>query len=258
MNRLLRFETRKMLMRKSLYIVFAVMVGIQALLTFLPFILARDVSEEIFGAAMLKTEGTGAGSTMITAACGSFTVFTAILIPMYITGDYLLHTNKTVLASGYSRTAVFTARFIVSEAVTLLMLLLSMAVHCVLAVVLQKAVLTDLGSVLPRLLAVMLLAAAITAVWVTLSCCMRSNGGAIAICLLISLMLDTVLSLLDDLFAIKNIDIRLQSISVFDAFSQMNRADPGAAAITHALIIGAVWLVLFYLLGRIAVKKQEV
>lgn len=131
MIKLLKFEWRKLWQQKSLYIIFV--IGLVGLILSL-------VSMRLFYGDMGATEA----SLLALQYSNYVSIVGASLVGIYITlfacGDYSQHTIKNIYARGYSRSAVYFSKYLISLFVTLAMAIIFIAVTFLFTLVLSGKV----------------------------------------------------------------------------------------------------------------------
>lgn len=104
MINLLKFEWRKLCQSKLMYIVY----GLGLLSLTLMIVLSKVMGAPASNASLALLNGIS-GSSMIS--------LTGIFLALFATNDYSQHTIKNIYARGYSRTAVYFSKYLVSLAV---------------------------------------------------------------------------------------------------------------------------------------------
>lgn len=110
MNKLLRFELRKILRSKSFYVCMAISLGF-LLLTLVTAKVANDALEAI-GQPTLKLSGAFFAKSGISNA--SIGMISAIFVAIYVCEDFSSGTLKTILAKGNDRTKIFFSKYIIT------------------------------------------------------------------------------------------------------------------------------------------------
>lgn len=122
MAKLLKFEFRKLLRSKILYIILGMAIGfivLSALVLILIDNIARELDPELFTASPAYEFVKG-------ALTNSFTTIIGVFIAIYATEDFAHGTCKNVIAKGYKRLEVFFSKYIVS-----LIAIIVIAILCV-------------------------------------------------------------------------------------------------------------------------------
>lgn len=129
MNKLFQLEWRKLWRQKSLYVCFGV-----GLLIFSLAIMLEKLTNVFFD----LTASSDATSFMLLVVTSSgFTSLLGIFLAIFACNDFNQHTIKNIYARGYSRTAVYFTKYLVSLMVTLAMTVLYMLFAYLFAVCLQ-------------------------------------------------------------------------------------------------------------------------
>lgn len=110
MNKLLRFELRKILRSKAFYICVAISIGF-LLLSVVTAKFGNDALEAL-GMPTLTLSGVFFAKSAISNA--SIGMISAIFIALYVCEDFTSGTMKTILAKGNDRTKVYFSKYIIS------------------------------------------------------------------------------------------------------------------------------------------------
>ncbi len=122
MMNLLKFEWRKLRQSKALYIVY----GLGLVTITLMMLLSKIMGAKAGNATAMMTSAIG-GSSMIS--------LTGIYLALFACGDYSQHTIKNIYARGYSRTAVYFSKYLVSLLVVFAAAIMYMVYTFLLAVI---------------------------------------------------------------------------------------------------------------------------
>ncbi len=114
MINLLRFEWRKLWRSKSLYIVFSI-----GLISIILSMLLSKIVLEIFNTTPNATQ-----SMLSVLTMSNFVSLLGIYIAIFVCDDFSQHTIKNIYARGYSRSAVYFSKYLISLFVSLAVALL--------------------------------------------------------------------------------------------------------------------------------------
>lgn len=126
MKNLLKFEWRKLWQSKSLYIVFS--IGLVSIILSLAL---SKVLLEIFNTTPNATQ-----SMLSVLTMSNFTSLLGIYIAIFVCDDFSQHTIKNMYARGYSRSAVYFSKYLISLFVSLVVALLYLGFGFVFALIL--------------------------------------------------------------------------------------------------------------------------
>ena len=129
MNKLFKFEWRKLWQQKSMYIVFGI-----GLITITLMMILSKVMSVIADEVMPSQNAT---EYMLSAIAGSsFISLLGIFIAIFVCADNHQHTIKNIYARGYSRDAVFFSKYLISLALSFAVVIIYMVYSFLLALVL--------------------------------------------------------------------------------------------------------------------------
>ncbi len=130
----LKFEWRKLWQSKAMYIIFSLgLISITLMM-----ILSKTLSELT---SIFSSPDINATSMLLTAlTSGSFITLLGIYIALFACQDYTQHTIKNIYARGYSRTAVYFSKYLVSLWVTFVVAMIYMLYSFLLAAILGAPV----------------------------------------------------------------------------------------------------------------------
>ena len=125
MINLLRFEWRKLWQQKSLY----VLLGLGLVSTVL-FMILSQIMLEIFHVSPSASE-----SVLAVLQYSSYPTILGVFLALFACQDFTQHTIKNVYARGYSRSAVYFSKYLVSLGVAIVMALFYMAFGFIFALI---------------------------------------------------------------------------------------------------------------------------
>ncbi|MBO2517066.1 MAG: hypothetical protein CW338_07345 [Clostridiales bacterium] len=285
MNKLLRFERRKLFSRISLYVLLGVALLMVLFNILLPNVLTGLFEDMNNADDFLRTFGLSVNCTadiFIVKAlnAGEVATILAVLIALIFTSDYFNHTVKNILARGYSRTQVFFSKLIVCEAVAVSMSILCMLFAWLMGTVLYEPSGMTFVQLLPVLGAQLIVTVALCAFFVFLSVLTKSVGGALAIGIVTVSFLPMLTQVIDLLLEDKDIALRLTDYNLFAFLSNLSKLPEDGASelvsggmsgvfenlmsmtvpmkmINQDAVISLVWTVIMIILGWLLARKQE-
>ena len=288
MNKLLRFESRKLFMRISLYILLGVALLMVLFNVLIPNMMndlfedVRDANDvlSIFG---LSVDSTADIFIVKAVYSGEVATVLAVLIALIATSDYHNRTVKNILSRGYTRTQVYFSKLIVCEAVAVCCSVLCMLFAYVMGTVLYTPCALSFGELFPILAAQLLVMTGLCAFFVFLSTLMKNSGGALAIGIvavefmpLLTRVLDLIMednelafrfteyNLFSFISDLSKLPSSVQSEAVFSSMGGMGGMMENLMSTTVAMevvnreaVIALVWLAVMILLGWLRSRKQE-
>lgn len=274
MKNLLKYEYRRLFRQKSFIVFLAVGVGLVFLslgsvkLLEIATMSEYDemtTTEMIFGASY-----NGINAFRDGIANSNATMITAIITAIFVCSEYSFGTIKTVACRGCSRLKIFTAEFIAAMTASLIFAaaaFISSLLFGTLFWNIGKFKYEALWSVLLQTLVLL----AMTAVFFMLSKLVKKTGGAIALGIFSPTVLNLLLSVADSLIGSKKFKISeywlsgclsaIQATSPLstDVFALMQgRPSLGATLIVRTVIVSVAYIVLSFVLGNLAFRKQEI
>lgn len=265
MNRLLKFEFRKLFRQKSFYICGAILVGL------LLFMSAALYAAE--GFSMASTDGgisvevdenagfgfNGLEMLVSSLANSSFSVVLAVFLALFICNDHTNDTLKNIIARGYSRLSIYASKFMVSLAAATIYVACCWLCSFLSGTFFWGVGTLDNGSAadfIAVLAAQLLLIYAYTAVFFFLSVLLRKNASSISMCILGPMVLELVLNILDMVFKDKSfyfVDYWLDSILI-----NISAASVPSDILTRSVICSVLYLAVFGICGHLIGRTHQV
>lgn len=270
MKQLLSFEYRKLIRSKALYICAIVMVclniiGVVITKASMDFINSSfsgmsDTDLQMFGAMDYS------GLKYLLSACNgsNMLIFFAIFVTIFVCSDFTEGTIKNIVSRGYSREKIFFAKSIVIGTGSVLFSMLSMLTGFV-AGSIAFGVGKDFGGTTVLTILIQLLAMiAYTMMNVLLAVLFGKLGGALTLGIIIPLIYPIIIQLLDLLVVFmsdKSSEVTQDFFSRFTVGTNMTKISVIGADgkdLLFAAVIFFVYIMLFTLLGVLAIRKKEV
>lgn len=197
MKNLLRFETRKVLQRVSLYVIL-----ILALLMVLFSVLLPDLMSEAAGGDLGDELNTLLGKSADQFAvkaldAANIPFLLAILIALIITQDYREHTVKNIVSRGCTRSRVYFSKLLVCEILTVCFCMLCILTGWLAGLSRYGAGACSFGEILPVLAAQIVAGMTLCSFFVLLGMLMRSGGGALTVGILAVLFMPLLSGVID-------------------------------------------------------------
>ena len=253
MSRLLRFEFRKLFMQKSFYICTSVLI----FLTIIPVAVARTMSDRIdVSGALAQLTGV---QYFVTGLSGSGIItILAIIIPIFVCGDYSSGTIKNIIGKGYRRDAVFFSKYVAAAAAT--------AIICAVFWITAFAIGTFLygmgsgfkASMLLMLITQLLVAVAYASIHFAISALLKKKGAAIALCILTPTIVSALLSLASIIVALNGGDSDIGRYWLSSVFKSVSAMSVETGDLLKDLACTCIYIIVFAYIGISASKRAEV
>ena len=256
MIKLLKFEWRKLWRQKSLYICFGVGLLIAAL-----FIILGKVLENRFGVEF----GTATGSLLGMLPKSGFMSLLGIYLALFVCSDFSQHTIKNIYARGYSRTAVYAAKYLISLGVALAMALLYLVFSFFFTLILGAPLGSLTGEQWAALVLQLWILVGIHALYFGIAMMIGKTGGSVAINVIgISL----VFSIIGLLISILDIDFDIDAYNIESLFQFVTGLQIDTSAmpvvnletdlVVRSLVMPIVYVAVFVGGGWFVNRRREV
>ena len=256
MIKLLRFEWRKLWQQKSLYICFGV-----GLLVAMLFIILGKVLAVRFGVEF----GTATGSLLGMLPKSGFMSLLGVYLALFVCSDFSQHTIKNIYARGYSRDAVFAAKYLISLGVAVAMAVLYLVFSFLFTLLLGTPVGHLTGEEWGSLALQLWIVVGVHALYFGIAMMVGKTGGSVAINVIgISLVFQIVGLLL----SIMNIDFNVDAYNIESLFQfvtglQINDMSTAVVnldtgLIVRSLVMPVVYVVVFVGGGWWVNRRREV
>lgn len=246
MKRLIRFEIRKILGQKRLY----VCTGIMLLLMLLVVLSVNAVTLTYqIGAGL-----TGIDAMLISAASGSFSLIGGIFVALTVCEDFEQQTIKLVCARGNSRRNVCLAKGItIGGAVTAMFIVLQVFSFLLASLYFGTGEMEN-GKVF-LVLGVQYIAyiAELSMVFMV-SMHLRKNSSSVAAVILIPIIVNIVLGLIESIYIQENVKITRYWVSNLN--EGLTNLYVSASYLKNCTIAAVIWLVLFAV-GSLQINKKR-
>ena len=269
MRQLLAVEYRKLIRSKSLYICAIVMVclniiGVVITKASMDFINSSfgmsDTDQQMFGAMDYS------GLKYLLSACNgsNMLIFFAIFVTIFVCSDFTEGTIKNIVSRGYSREKIFFAKSIVIGTGSVLFSMLSMLTGFVAGTIAFGVGKGFDGTAVLTLLIQLLAILAYTMMNVLLAVLFGKLGGALTLGIIIPLVYPLLIQLLDLLVVLMSDRSSEATQDFFSRFtvgtnlSKISALGVESKDLLFALAIFFVYIMLFTLLGVLAIRKKEV
>ena len=189
MNKLLKFELRRLTRSKALYICIAFSA-------FTVFLLAATQKLLLNG---LGGESTGETTAlnMLKSLAANYTLLAAIFASIFITEDYTSETIKNIYSKGYSRPHVFWSKYVSSLIGCMSFVLVVGVLQFLLGLIMFDGLGTAGKNYALSVFAIVLILVAYHAIFFAVSIAIRKTGGSIAVSIIGPTGIELLLALAD-------------------------------------------------------------
>lgn len=248
MGRLLQFEFRKLFRQKSFYICSAILVASILItiytLKFLTDFAGADVADAVETLSGV-TETSGLGSMLTALSSSSITTVLAVFIPLFVCDDFSSGTIKNVIAKGYSRTAVFASKYLVSVVAAVIMSIICWAGAYIAGTAIWYAGTDWTTTMTYAMMVQLLIIIAYLSVYFLISSLIKKSGGSISICVVAPMLVSTAVLLADALIKKKKFEI--SDYWLADLLSKAS-----SIAVANQELVKAAWCAVVYIVVAVA------
>lgn len=251
MGKLLKFEFRKLQKSKGFYICLFLSLGMLLLSAFSTKALMGN--PEMSGLAYPLAD-----FVRETLSNGNVVLLTGIFVAIFACEDDSCGTIKNIYAKGYSRENVFFAKYIVSLAGVMIIVLLDFLISYLYSLAYFDTT-AEKGNLVVDIIGQIVVMIAYHAIFVAISAWMKKTGGAVAFNIVGPSLVSLVLTMIDIVLKLKDkLDGFLFSNYWIQAFMyDFTLASPSTSAIVTGLVGSAIYIALAIVLGLLASKKKE-
>ena len=257
MTALFKFEIRKLFMHKSLYICAAVL-AVMAFINAAMGNTATDIVSQI--AVLFDGETTPDGfKIMLSSAYNSnYMLILGVFTAIYACGDFATQTIKNVYGRGFTRTQVFFSKYTVSLISALFLYIITLSVAFLFGSMMSEFGTPEEGY-LKYFAGQIAAVIAICTMFFSISVALKSLGGAIAVNILSSSVITTILAIIDITLADKEIDLSVSLYWINKVFADMSSLYNGfdGKRLTACLICSGIYVAVFLVLGWLIHRKSE-
>ncbi len=247
MIKLLKFEWRKLLRQKSLYICFGIGLLVTVLFISLGKILAERIGFELNGSAV--------ESMLIVISESGFVSLLGIYLAIFACHDFANQTIKNIYARGYSRTMVYFTKYLVSLGVTLAMALLYMVFSFLYCLVLALPVGTLTAAVFGTLALQLWVLVGMHGLFFGIGMMLGKTGGSVALNLF---GISFGFSILELVFQIFDIKFSILDYNLEVVLSNLITTEFSQGVLLRSLLLPLVYGVVFVGLGYWLNRRRDV
>lgn len=252
MNKLIKFEFRKLLRQKSFYvcnIVLICLIFLSALMTKALFDNIEDITAPVPTALdMLETALSG----------GNITLIIGIFVALFSSEDYTDGTLKNIYAKGYSRQKMYFSKLLAVFFFSFIACIISYAASFA-----AGMMFFEIGSGFDVHTLIVLIAQTLfvilgyTSLFFTISILFKKTGSSIAGCIVAPIVASLVFNMVDSFLNISN--FKLADYWIDGLFNNITQT---AASVTNeniiiALLMAIAYAAAFYVIGTNICKKQQ-
>lgn len=245
MGKLIAFEFRKLVRRKSFYICFAIVLALIAL--------SAAVNASIKDNPDIAITFTVASFTKRALGSSSFFLILGVFVALFCCDDISNNTLKNLYSRGYSRERVYFSKYIVSLAASVF----AAALSFVFAYIVGKSN-ADAGEssdIAASVMSQLLIVVAYHAVFFSLATIIGKVGGSVAINIIGPTLVLTVLTLITSLLKLDNVN--LGDYWLESAINGLTADVIKNKAFIKAVVMSVIYVAVFVPIGYIINKKKE-
>ena len=251
MNKLIKFEFRKLFSSISYYVCLAVIL----VMLFLTMVISKISAEQLNQLAnfnAVKTTRTALDNSMLSLISGIF-------LAVFVSQDESLGTIKNIVSRGYSRTKIYFSKYIVSLVSILLYSVIVLLIGFLFGLCASGVGNID-SSFFISIFGGLLVVIGFHALYFMFSTIFNKNGIIITLNIATPLIVKLVLGLLDSFLLGKDIKIGFQFGDYWldGLMSSFNAKTMSAGELFGSIIMTLIYIVLFVTLGLVAYRKKEV
>ncbi len=247
MIKLLKFEWRKLLRQKSLYICFGIGLLVTVLFVSLGKILAERLGVDL--------NATAVDSMLQVISESGFVSLLGIYLAIFVCHDFGQQTIKNIYARGYSRTLVYFTKYLVSLGVTLAMGLLYMVFSFLFCLIIGIPVGTMTAAVWGTLALQLWVLIGMHGLFFGIGMMIGKTGGSVALNLF---GISFAFSILELLFQIFNIDFSILDYNLEMVLSTLITTELSKTVILRAVLLPLTYAVVFIGLGYWLNNRRDV
>lgn len=248
MKNLLKFEFHKLVRQKSFYICTVVMLA----LAFVSLLITKTWAEndpenarELSGGAMMLTA----------VSSSSFTLLSGIFIALFACNDYDGQTIKNVYARGFSKGKVYFAKLLATFAAVVSMFAVTLIFSCAAGNFLFGNESTS-GNYVGLIVGQLVLCLAYAAFVFAVSLVIKKTGASVALAVLGTSLVGTVLNLGDAI--LKSENFKLSSYWLDSFMTDLTSLATDTSRLTLCVVLSVVYAAAFVFAGYSIQKKQEI
>ncbi len=253
MGKLIRFEFRKLLKSKYVYIILGISL-IFVIINGLTQNLAADIAKAYTGEGIQVSSYTFVRSTLSSI----FSLLAGILIAIYVCEDFSQGVLKNIVGKGYAREKVLYSKYIVSLVATLVLALLTV----LMAIIYGNIAWPGTANTSDNLGLIILgqLVGVITyhALFFALAYTIRKSGFAIAINVVTPLVMTLLLTLIDTGLQNAKLEIRIAPYWLDNLFSVFTGTGNNTDIFGRNIAILVIYFIAAFVAGLLINRKREI
>lgn len=246
MNKLIKFEFRKLCKTKSFYNCI-IISSVLAVLNALILKSVSDTTGELYDAASYILKFTN--NAMLLLIIG---IFTAI----FVTEDFSSGTIKNIYAKGYSRNVVYMSKYIASTVSALIIVGTSLLTCIIVSNGLFKGETVENSTFLSSLLLQILLIIAYNSLYFVISIIVGKLGSSIAFIIVGPSMVSLMLTLADSFLNIKN--VKLNDYWLENCMSSVQVINCSNSIIVSSLVVSMAVIIVSLIVGTQLHRRKEI
>ncbi len=249
MNKLIKFEFRKLYKSKSFYICLAVCLG----LVLLGGLTTKVIMANVEGEVDLPSKYTMLQDAISLA---SVTLIAGIFTALFVCEDDTSGTIKNIYAKGYSRGSVFISKYIASLVAILIFTFGSMLIGYIFGKSTWPNATTSIDNLLLDIVGQVLLIMAYHSIFFAISSKLGKTGSSIAFNIVGPMLVSIVLTMADAFLKLE--DFKLSSYWIDSLLTNLGQTTVTKQNIITAIVMGIIYSILFVGIGFSLNKKKEI
>jgi len=265
MSKVFSFELHKLFRSKSFYIWTVISIALSTLFLVVSFFVYKTVNSEAFILAAQESDPStnslimqpenGIISMVRFFAKSPIAFCIMVFVYSFVCDDFENGILKNVISKGYSRTVIFTAKYIT----LLIASCIITALNAIIVFAVSTALYGNIGesdTLIPQMLLLFFGIMTFTGLFFMLCTIVKKNAPAVIISILSLLLLPQALSLVNMGLKLKNFDFCVLWFgSQFDSISNANVM---AGMLAGAAVCFVIYFIITYIVLIVSVRKMEV
>lgn len=266
MSKVFSFELHKLFRSKSFYIWTVISIALSTLFLVVSFFVYKTVNSEAFILAAQESDPS-TNSLIMQPESGiiSMVKFFAkspiafcimVFVCSFVCDDFENGILKNVISKGYSRTVIFTAKYITLLIASCIMTALNAIIVFAVSTALYGNMGESYGTLIPQMLLLLFGIMTFTGLFFMLCTIIKKNAPAVIISILSLLLLPQALSLVNMGLKLKNFDF---SVLWFGSqLDSISNANVTAGMLAGAAVCFVIYFIITYIVSIVSVRKMEV
>lgn len=253
MERLIKFELRKMLRQKTFYVCVGVILLVVVLNVLILYMVDR-VSSSFFGDTVVTGLYSGLQFIIQAPSMMQMSILFPIFITLFICNDFSEGTIKNVVSRGFTRTQIYFSKLIASTVAGLIFMVWAMLTAFVAGSLVWGAGSIDVTKMLEGIGVLVLLTVAYVTFDTFLAFLFRKKAGSLAVGIAVSYVVQLICLIVDSIFEFKDMDIRISGYTISSCVQLVATDGPSV----RGLIVAFLYIAVFAFGGWFVFRNKEV